>query len=55
MFKEQERVGREVEEEVELRMRKAEKEESSYTELLCSTDTKLQVSDYQHYLSLDKR
>lgn len=38
-------MGREVEEEVELRMRKAEREEESYTELLHSRGTNLQVSE----------
>uniref|UniRef100_A0A3Q1KH56 TBC1 domain family member 31 n=1 Tax=Anabas testudineus TaxID=64144 RepID=A0A3Q1KH56_ANATE len=44
LLKEQERLGRDVEEEVEMRMRKAEKEEESYTELLHSAETNLQVT-----------
>uniref|UniRef100_A0A3P8TTL2 TBC1 domain family member 31 n=1 Tax=Amphiprion percula TaxID=161767 RepID=A0A3P8TTL2_AMPPE len=43
LLKEQERVGREVEEEVEVRMRKAEREEESFTELLHSTQTNMQA------------
>ncbi|XP_039973734.1 TBC1 domain family member 31 isoform X2 [Xiphias gladius] len=43
LLKEQERMGREVAEEVEMRMRKAEREEESYTELLHSTETNMQV------------
>lgn len=43
LFKEQERLGREVEEEVELRMRNAEREEKSYTELLHNTEANMQV------------
>ncbi|XP_054478450.1 TBC1 domain family member 31 [Anoplopoma fimbria] len=43
MFKEQERVGREVEKEVEMRMRRAEEEEASYTELLHCTETNMQA------------
>ncbi|AWO96996.1 putative TBC1 domain family member 31 [Scophthalmus maximus] len=42
MLKEQEHVGREVEEEVEMRMRKAEREEESFTELLHRTETNMQ-------------
>lgn len=38
-------MGREVAEELEMRMRKAEREEESYTELLHSTETNMQVSD----------
>ncbi|XP_068592005.1 TBC1 domain family member 31 [Cebidichthys violaceus] len=43
MFKEQERMGREVEGEVEMRMRRAEKEEESYTELLHCTETNMEA------------
>ncbi|XP_075937513.1 TBC1 domain family member 31 [Anarhichas minor] len=43
MFQEQERMGREVEGEVETRMRRAEKEEESYTELLHCTETNMQA------------
>ncbi|XP_023266178.1 TBC1 domain family member 31 [Seriola lalandi dorsalis] len=43
LLKEQERMGRDVEEEVEMRMRKAEREEESYTELLHSTETNMQI------------
>ncbi|KAF3840112.1 hypothetical protein F7725_018829 [Dissostichus mawsoni] len=43
LFKEQERVGREVEEEVEMKMRKAEREEENYTELLHHTETNMQA------------
>ncbi|XP_044215928.1 TBC1 domain family member 31 [Thunnus albacares] len=43
LLKEQERMGREVEEEVELRMRKAEREEEGYTELLHSAETNMQA------------
>ncbi|KAM7420309.1 hypothetical protein PAMA_014833 [Pampus argenteus] len=43
LLKEQERIGREVEEEVELRMRKAEREEASYTKLQHSTETNTQA------------
>ncbi|GAA6224396.1 TBC1 domain family member 31 isoform X1 [Lates japonicus] len=43
LLKEQERTGREVEEEVEMRMREAEREEESYTELLHSTETNMQI------------
>ncbi|KAM7382539.1 hypothetical protein PAMP_002266 [Pampus punctatissimus] len=43
LLKEQEHMGREVEEEVELRMRKAEREEASYTKLLRSTETNMQA------------
>ncbi|XP_068426711.1 TBC1 domain family member 31 [Clinocottus analis] len=43
MFMEQERVGREVEGEAEMRMRKAEKEDKSYTELLHCTETNMQA------------
>lgn len=45
LLKEQERFGQEVEEEVEMRMRKAERQEESYTELLHSTETNMQVSE----------
>lgn len=45
LLKEQEHTGREVEEEAEMRMRKAEREEESYRELLHSTETNMQVSD----------
>lgn len=42
-------MGREVEEEVGMRMRRAEREEESYTELLHDTETNMQVSDtFQH-------
>ncbi|XP_034063581.1 TBC1 domain family member 31 isoform X3 [Gymnodraco acuticeps] len=41
LFKEQERVGREVEE--EMKMRKAEREEENYTELLHHTETNMQA------------
>ncbi|CAK6954290.1 TBC1 domain family member 31 [Scomber scombrus] len=43
LLKEQERMGREVEEEVELRMRKAEREEKSYTEQLHSAQANMQA------------
>ncbi|XP_049440523.1 TBC1 domain family member 31 isoform X1 [Epinephelus fuscoguttatus] len=43
LFKEQERMGREVEEEVEMRMRRAEREEERFTELLQSTETNMQA------------
>ncbi|XP_035529140.1 TBC1 domain family member 31 [Morone saxatilis] len=43
LLKEQDRMGREVEEEVEMRMRKAEREDESYTELLHSTETNMQA------------
>ncbi|XP_074510859.1 TBC1 domain family member 31 isoform X2 [Sebastes fasciatus] len=43
LFKEQERTGREVEEEAEMRMRRAEREEESYTELLHCTETNMQA------------
>lgn len=42
-------MGQDVEEEVEMRMRKAEKEEESYTELLHSAETNLQVSETSQY------
>lgn len=45
MFKEQERTGREVEDKAELRMRRAEKEDERFTELLQCTETNMQVSD----------
>ncbi|XP_053182759.1 TBC1 domain family member 31 [Scomber japonicus] len=43
LLKEQERMGREVEEEVDLRMRKAEREEKSYTEQLHSVQANMQA------------
>nr|XP_019946572.1 PREDICTED: TBC1 domain family member 31 [Paralichthys olivaceus] len=43
LLKEQERMGREVEEEVEIRMRKADREEESLTELLHCTETNMQI------------
>ena len=43
LLKKQERMGREVEEEVDLRMRKAEREEKSYTEQLHSVQANMQV------------
>ncbi|XP_033959344.1 TBC1 domain family member 31 isoform X4 [Pseudochaenichthys georgianus] len=43
LFKEQERVGREVEQEVEMKMRKAEREQENYTELLHHTETNIQA------------
>ncbi|XP_034553747.1 TBC1 domain family member 31 [Notolabrus celidotus] len=43
LLKEQERMGRRVEEEVEIRMRRAEREEESFTELLHSTETNIQA------------
>nr|XP_046256314.1 TBC1 domain family member 31 [Scatophagus argus]XP_046256315.1 TBC1 domain family member 31 [Scatophagus argus] len=43
LLKEQERMGHEVEEEVEMRMKRAEREEESYTQLLHSTKTNLQA------------
>ncbi|KAM6994460.1 TBC1 domain family member 31 [Tautogolabrus adspersus] len=43
LLKEQERLGRRVEEEVAMRMRGAEREEESYTELLHSTETNIQA------------
>ncbi|XP_041798537.1 TBC1 domain family member 31 isoform X2 [Chelmon rostratus] len=43
MLKEQERMGRKVEEEVEMRMRRAEREEESFAELLHSTETNMQA------------
>lgn len=42
-------MGQEVEEEVEMRMRRAEREEESYTELLHNTETNMQVSDTFQY------
>lgn len=42
-------MGREVEREVEMRMRRAEREEESYTVLLQSTKTNMQVSDTFQY------
>ena len=42
-MKEQERVGQEVQQEVEMRMRKADKEEESYRELVHNTETNLRV------------
>jgi len=44
MFKVQERTGQEVEEETEMRMRRAEKEDESYTEMLHGTEANMQVS-----------
>ncbi|TMS10562.1 TBC1 domain family member 31 [Larimichthys crocea] len=43
LLKEQERMGREVAEEVETRMRRAEREEESFTDLLHSTKTNMQA------------
>ncbi|XP_038567965.1 TBC1 domain family member 31 isoform X2 [Micropterus salmoides] len=43
LLKAQERMGQEVEEEVEMRMRRAEREEESYTELLHNTETNMQA------------
>ncbi|KAM4633879.1 TBC1 domain family member 31 [Polymixia lowei] len=43
LMKEQERVGREVEEEVEMRMRRAEREEVGYRELIHNTEENLQA------------
>ncbi|KAA8591499.1 hypothetical protein FQN60_016873 [Etheostoma spectabile] len=43
LFKEQERMGREVEEETEVRMRRAEQEDDRYGELLHCTETNTQV------------
>ncbi|CAJ1062028.1 TBC1 domain family member 31 [Xyrichtys novacula] len=43
LLKEQEHTGRRVEEEVEMRMRRAEREGESYTELLHSTETNIQA------------
>ncbi|TNN32820.1 TBC1 domain family member 31 [Liparis tanakae] len=43
MFKVQERTGQEVEEETEKRMRRAEKEDESYTEMLHSTEANMQA------------
>uniref|UniRef100_A0A665T124 TBC1 domain family member 31 n=1 Tax=Echeneis naucrates TaxID=173247 RepID=A0A665T124_ECHNA len=43
LLKEQERMGREVEEEVEVRMRRADREEKSCTELLHRTKTNMQI------------
>lgn len=45
LLKEQERVGQEVEREVEMRMKRAERAEESLTEMLHSTETNMQVSD----------
>lgn len=45
LLKKQERFGQEVEEDMEMRMRKAEREEERYTELLHSPETNLQVSE----------
>ncbi|XP_030606506.1 TBC1 domain family member 31 [Archocentrus centrarchus] len=42
LLKEQERVGRRDEEQVEMRTRQAEREEESYTELLHNTDKRMQ-------------
>uniref|UniRef100_UPI0037E9B930 TBC1 domain family member 31 n=1 Tax=Semicossyphus pulcher TaxID=241346 RepID=UPI0037E9B930 len=42
LLKEQERMGQRVEEEVEIRLRRAEREEESYTELLHGTETNMQ-------------
>lgn len=42
-------MGREVEQEVQMRMRRAEQEEQDYTELLHSTRANMQVGDtFQH-------
>ncbi|XP_056300983.1 TBC1 domain family member 31 [Pseudoliparis swirei] len=43
MFKVQERTGQEVEEETEMRMRRAEKEDESYTEMLHGTEANMQA------------
>jgi len=43
LLKEQERVGREVEEEVEVRMRRAERDDEEQRQLLHDADTDLQV------------
>ncbi|XP_074540281.1 TBC1 domain family member 31 [Halichoeres trimaculatus] len=43
LLKEQERIGRRVEEEVEMRMRRSERKEESYTELLHNTQTNIQA------------
>ncbi|KAM9353380.1 TBC1 domain family member 31 [Symphorus nematophorus] len=43
LLKEQERMGRKVVEEMEMRMRSAEREEESYTELLHSAETNMQA------------
>ncbi|XP_071327062.1 TBC1 domain family member 31 [Trachinotus anak] len=43
LLKEQERMGWEVEEEIEMRMRKADREEESYSELLHSTEANMQI------------
>ncbi|XP_017265374.1 TBC1 domain family member 31 [Kryptolebias marmoratus] len=43
LLKEQERVGREVEEEVQLKLREAEKAEESYTELLQGAESNVQA------------
>lgn len=42
-------MGREVEEETEVRMRRAEREGDSYAELLHCTETNMQVSDTFQY------
>lgn len=42
-------MGRKVEEEVEMRMRRAEREEESFAELLHSTETNMQVSGTFQY------
>ncbi len=49
LLKEQERMGRKVEEEVEMRMGRAERGEESYTELLHDTETNMQVGDTFQY------
>uniref|UniRef100_A0A3Q3KV10 TBC1 domain family member 31 n=1 Tax=Mastacembelus armatus TaxID=205130 RepID=A0A3Q3KV10_9TELE len=43
LLKEQERLGWEVEEEVEMRMREVERKEDSYTELVHDTETNMQA------------
>ncbi|XP_028281100.1 TBC1 domain family member 31 [Parambassis ranga] len=43
LLKEQQRVGREVEEEVRLRLKEAERQEDSYTELLHGAETNMQA------------
>ncbi|XP_068612150.1 TBC1 domain family member 31 [Brachionichthys hirsutus] len=45
MSKEQERMEREIKDEVDMRMRKAEREEEDYTKLLQSTKTSMQALD----------
>ncbi|XP_047454123.1 TBC1 domain family member 31 isoform X2 [Mugil cephalus] len=45
LLKEQERVGRNVEEELEMRMREAEREEARYTGLLNAAETNMQAME----------